>query len=104
MNGIVDPAYVSVSKWGELPSDRTLPGCLRVLVDGQAAGGAERVGESWRACWYTAGFRDQTTEHATAGEAIAAVIASGWARRLGARKASPVRWTPKARRMAGVSR
>ena len=104
MTGIVTPAFVSVSKWGEAPGDRTLPGCLRVLVDGQAAGGAERVGESWRACFYTAGFRDRITEHATADDAVAAVISSGWARRLGARKASPVRWTSKARRMARVSK
>ena len=104
MSGTVDPAYVSVSKWGELPGDRTLPGCLRVLVDGQAAGGAERVAGSWRACFYTARFRDRITEHATADDAVNAVISSGWARRLGARKASPVRWTAKARRLAGVSK
>ena len=93
-------ALVSVSAWGELPAERTLPGCLRVLVAGQSAGGVERIGQTWRACWYTAQYRDRCTEHATAAEAVAKVIASGWARHLGARKASPLRWTAKARRLA----
>jgi hypothetical protein len=48
---IVRAAAVSVSAWGELRGERTLPGCMRVLVGDQAAGGAERLGETWRACW-----------------------------------------------------
>jgi hypothetical protein len=91
-----------VSAWGELPAERTLPGCIRVLVDGQSAGGAERVGDAWRACWYTARFRDRITEHATAEQAVAAVIASGWARKLGARKSSRVTWTARARKVGGA--
>lgn len=100
-NPILQAAAVSVSAWGELRGERKLPGCVRVLVDGQSAGGAERVGQSWRACWMTAQMRDRITEHATAEEAVAAVVRSGWARRLGARKASRITWTARARRMAG---
>jgi hypothetical protein len=96
----VRAAPVTVSAWGELPAERKLPGCLRVLVDGQSAGGAEHVGGEWRACWYTAQFRDRFTEHATAEQAVATVIRSGWARKLGACKASRVNWTTKARRLA----
>ena len=91
---------VSVTAWGELRGERKLPGCLRVLVGGQAAGGAERAGQAWLACWYTAAYKDRITEHQTAEEAIAAVIASAWARRLGARKASRVHWSAKATRLA----
>jgi hypothetical protein len=99
------PAAVSVSRWGELRGDRTLPGdVLRVLVAGQAAGGAERRGDAWAACWYTAGYRDRVTEHATAEDAVRAVTRSGWARRLGARAASGVYWSERARRIAGGAR
>jgi hypothetical protein len=94
------PADVSVSVWSELPAERPLPGCLRVLVGGQSAGGVERVGDSWRACWYTAAHRDRCTVHPTAAAAVATVAASGWARHLGARKASRVTWTARARRAA----
>jgi hypothetical protein len=94
------PEPVSVTAWGELPAERKLPGCLRVLVAGQAAGGAERAGQSWLACSYTAAYRDQITEHQTAEEAIAAVLASGWARKLGARKGSRVFWSARATRLA----
>jgi len=102
---IVQPAPVSVSKWGELRGERTLPGCLRVLVGGQHAGGAEYKDGVWVACWHTAAYgrgrsSDRITEHPTAEEAVAAVVRSGWAKHLGARKASRVSWTPKARRMA----
>jgi hypothetical protein len=94
------PAHISVTAWGELPAERKLPGCLRVLVAGQSAGGAERAGQSWLACWSTAACKGRTTEHQTAEEAVAAVIASAWARRLGARKASRVSWSAKAVRLA----
>jgi hypothetical protein len=80
-----------------------MPGLLRVLVAGQSAGGIERAGESWRACWYTAGFRDRCTVYATADEAVRAVIRSGWARRLGARGASRVYWSDSARKAASRS-
>jgi len=37
-----------VTCWGELRGERPLPGVLRVLVDGQSAGGIERAGDGWR--------------------------------------------------------
>ena len=101
----VQAAAVSVSKWGELPAERTLPGCIRVLIDGQHAGGVERKRGTWVACWHTAAYgrgrsSDRITEHATAEEAVAAVVRSGWARRLGARRTSRITWTAKASRLA----
>lgn len=98
------PEPVAVKAWGELPGQRNLPGALQVLVAGQSVGGAEPVAGQWRATWYTAAFRDRFTEHATAEEAFAAVLASGFARRLGARKASRVYWSEKAKRRAGGAR
>jgi hypothetical protein len=99
------PAPVSITAWGELRAERNLPGCLRVLVGGQAAGGAERLADgTWRAVCYTAAFRDRCTEHETAEDAVRAVIRSGWARKLGARAASAVSWSAKARRRAGGAR
>ena len=98
MMNVPEPA--AVKAWGELPGQRNLPGALQVLVAGQSVGGAEPVGAEWRACWYTAAFRDRCTAHPTAEEAVAAVLASGLARRLGARKASRVYWSDKARRRA----
>jgi hypothetical protein len=95
------PEPVSVSCWGELRGDRKLPGALRVLVAGQAAGGVERSADGrWLACWYTAAFRDRCTDHATAEDAVSAVIASGWARKLGAQARSCVYWSDRARRLA----
>lgn len=99
------PAGVSVTAWGELRGERNLPGALRVLVAGQAAGGAEPRGGGWVACWYTARYGlgsscDRVTEHATAEDAVRAVIGSGWARKLGARAGSPVTWSARARRRA----
>lgn len=95
------PAQVSVSRWGDLPNERPIPGALRVLVAGQAAGGAQRTDSgTWAASWYTAAFRERVTEHATAEDAVRAVIRSGWARKLGARAASPVFWSARARRLA----
>lgn len=99
-------APVSVTVWGELAAERKLPGTvLRVLVAGQSAGGVERTGASWRACWYagmsrSGSLRDRFTEHATAEDAVRAVIRSGWARHLGARAASRVCWSDRARRAA----
>lgn len=95
---------VRVTAWGELPAERNLPGALRVLVAGQAAGGAERVGDVWRATWYTAAYRDRCTVHATAEDSVKAVIRSGWARKLGARAASPMSWSAGAKRRARDAR
>lgn len=101
MSTPVQAAPVSVRRWGEGRAERSLPGCIRVLVNGESAGGAERVGQSWRACWHTAQYRDRVTEHETAEDAVRAVISSGWARHLGARRASRVMWTRAARKLAG---
>jgi hypothetical protein len=96
------PAVASVSVWGELRAERKLPGVLRVLVAGQHAGAIERKGGAWAAYW-SAGMtrsgarRDRVTEHATVDEAVRAVVRSAWARRLGARTASRVYWTTRAR-------
>ena len=100
------PAPVAVSRWGELPAERRLPGAvLRVLVAGESAGGTERKGSVWVACWSagltrSGAMRDRISEHPSAEEAVRAVIRSGWARRLGARASSPVHWTAQARRVA----
>jgi hypothetical protein len=97
---------ISVTAWGELPAERKLPGALRVLVAGQAAGGAERRGDVWIACWYaglgrSGQLRNRVTEHTSAEEAVRAVIRSVRARRLGARAASPVSWSARTTRLAG---
>jgi hypothetical protein len=98
---------VSVTAWAELATRgfAKLPGCLRVLVDGQSAGGCERKGDVWVAYWYTGmsgsgRMRDRQTEHATAEEAVKAVTRSPWARRLGARASSRVYWSAKAAKLA----
>lgn len=102
----VAAAPVSVTVWGELRGERKLPGTvLRVLVAGQSAGGVELVDGAWRATWYAAPtragtMRDRCTEHATAEDAVRAVVRSAWGRRLGARAASRVAWSAKARRAA----
>jgi len=98
MTNVPEPA--AVKAWGELPGERNLPGALHVLVAGQSAGGVESVGDQWRACWYTAAFKDRCTAHPAAEQAVAAVLASGWARKLGARKASRVYWSDKAKHRA----
>ncbi len=94
------PEPIAVTCWGELPAERPLPGVLRVLVAGQHAGAAERTGSAWVAYWYTASSRDRLTEHPSAEEAVKAVIRSGFARRLGARAASHVHWSDRARHAA----
>jgi hypothetical protein len=95
------PVPVAVKAWGELRGERNLPGALHILVAGQHAGGAERVGGEWLAF---AGYAERPTVHATAGEAVGAVLKSSWARKLGARKASRVYWSDKATRRAGGAR
>jgi hypothetical protein len=52
-------------------------------------------------------MRDQQSEHATAEDAVCAVVRSAWASRLGARAASQAFWSDQARRaarMAGAPR
>lgn len=98
------PAPVTVTCWGELPAERRMPGALRVLIAGESVGGAEHTPAGWVAYRHTAARRDRLTEHPTAGEAVTAVIRSGFARRLGARAASPVHWSACARRTARAPR
>ena len=100
------PAPVSVSRWGDLPAERKMPGVLRVLVAGQHAGAIEHVGGTWAAHWFagmtaSGSMRDRVTEHASADEALRAVVRSAWARRLGGRAASRVHWSDRARRVVG---
>ena len=48
MDTVSRPAAVSVTRWGDLPAERKLPGViLRVLVDGQHAGAIGRDGKTW---------------------------------------------------------
>ena len=96
-------APVSVTVWGELPAERKLPGTvLRVLVAGQHAGAAERTADGWTAQAH--GLKpSKPTAHATAEDAVRAVVRSAWARRLGARAASRVFWSDRARRAAAKS-
>jgi hypothetical protein len=107
---------VSVSAWGERRGETRPPGpaILRVLVAGQHVGAFWRDGAasrwdtcptSWVSEWYPARGPVALTvprqvQHATADEALRAVLHSGWARKLGARAASPVYWSDRANRLA----
>jgi Arc/MetJ family transcription regulator len=94
-------APARVTCWGELRGERRLPGVLRVLVDGQHAGAIERNGTTWHAARRARALgRVQVTEHPTVEDALRAVLRSGFARQLGARAASPVFWSDRARRAA----
>jgi hypothetical protein len=99
---VIPPAPVHVSRWGELRGERKRPGTvLRVLVGGQHAGTLARDGHGWQAvhqAWALAGYR--VTGCATVEEALRAVLRSGFARQLGARAASRVTWSARARRAA----
>lgn len=102
------PEPVSVSVWGELRGERKLPGrrlapVLRVLVAGQHAGAMEWDGRVWHAAQQARVLgKARETEHATAEEALRAVLRSGFARHLGARAASRVHWTARGRRAANL--
>lgn len=98
------PVPARVTVWGELRGEKRLPGVLRVLVGGQHAGaifrddGEPGVNGPWKGQVH--GLRPTpATSHGTACEALAAVLGSSWARRLGARKASRVFWSDKASRL-----
>jgi hypothetical protein len=78
-------APARVSCWGELRAERKLPGVLRVLVDGQHAGAFWREGPVWHARHQARVLgQARETEHASADDALRAVLRSGFARRLGA--------------------
>jgi hypothetical protein len=98
-------ALVTVTCWGELRGERPVAGLvLRVLVGGEHAGMIERASDGWSA-YCSPGLarssllRYRVTEHASADDAVRAVLRSGWARRLGARAASYVDWSARARRV-----
>jgi hypothetical protein len=95
------PAPVMVTRHGELRGERKVSGvALRVRVDGQYAGVLCPEGDGWHAAHQPRVLaKAVTTEHATAEEALRAVLRSGFARTLGARAASLVRWSDKARRV-----
>jgi hypothetical protein len=95
------PEPVRVTCWGELRGEKKVPGILRVLFGGQHAGAIARDGAVWHAGHQARVLGPVAeTEHATAEEALARVLRSGFARRLGARSASRVYWSDKARRVA----
>lgn len=97
------PAPVTVHRWRDLPGARKgMPaGLLCVLVAGQHAGAIAREGDGWAACHQARTLSPaRETQHATAEEALGAVLRSGFARALGARAASRVTWTGRARRAA----
>jgi hypothetical protein len=102
---VTAPEPVYVSRWGELTGERKVGGVvLRVLVGGQHAGAIAPDGDRWRASHRARTLsRPRETEHATAEEALRAVLRSGFARHLGARAASRVHWSGKARRAAARS-
>jgi hypothetical protein len=92
-------APARVSCWGELLFEKKLPGVLRVLVDGQHAGAFWQEGATWHACHQGRVLgAARETAHASPEDALRAVLRSGFARRLGARAASPVFWSDRARR------
>lgn len=94
------PRPVSVSAQGELPGEQETPGVLRILVAGQHAGTIEHDGETWRASWHARpGTPITCTGHPTAAAALAAVLRSGLARSLSARRPSRVFWSDAASRL-----
>jgi hypothetical protein len=97
------PEPASVFAWGELGGEKPLRGVLRVLVASQHAGIVARDEGAWLAESYTRRGYDQTriSRHATADDAVAAVLASTWSWKLGARKTSAVHWSAEARKVAG---
>jgi hypothetical protein len=104
------PEPVSVSVRGELRGERKLPGrrlapVLRILVAGQHAGAMEWDGRVWHAAHQARVLgKASETEHATAEEVLRAVLRSGFARHLGARAASSVHWSDRARRAVSRGR
>ena len=89
-------ADIAVRIWGEARGERQHAGVIRVLVAGEHAGAIQLGADGgWTA---EAGGPDppEPTSHATAQEALDAVARSSWARKLGARSASPVYWFCKA--------
>jgi len=73
---------------------------LRVSVAGQQVGTIERDGRVWLASWQASpGCPITQTRHPTPAGALTAVLESGFARWLGARRRSPVFWSATAARL-----
>ena len=96
----------SVTCWGELPAERPARGVLHVLIGGEHAGAVERAADGqWVASWYaglsrSGMLRGRVSAHASADDAVRAVLRSAWSRRLGGRAGSRVHWSDRARRAA----
>jgi hypothetical protein len=91
-----------VTVWGELRGEKKMRGVLRVRVGGEAAGAVYRDGPAWVSQSYTVrGYvQPQQRRHDSVHEALAIVVRSSWARKLGARAASDLHWSDRARRAA----
>lgn len=100
-------APVSVSAWGEKArrGERKLP-ALRILVAGQYVAAVWREGGTWSARYHLGSPNSYRTAeahgHETADAAVKAALRRGLARQLGARSASRVFWSEKARKLAGA--
>lgn len=96
------PQPVTVRVWGEGRGEQKHSGVLRVLVGGQAAGAVFRDGPAWVSVSYTAhgSVQPRRAEHRTVNDALAAVLRSAWARKLGARAASDLHWSDAAHKLA----
>lgn len=92
---------VSVTAWAEKArrGERRLPGVLRVLVGGQSCGAVWHEDGTWHAQAHGLKPGPQT-DHATADEALTALLRTPWARRLGARASSRIFWSAKASSLA----
>lgn len=100
-----EAAPVSVTAWSELArrGERKLP-ALRVLVAGQYVVAVWHEHGTWQARYHLGSphsYRTAETHgHETAEAAVTAALRRGLARQLGARAASRVFWSEKARKLA----
>ncbi len=84
-------APLHVATWGEtVRHGGSLPGAVRLVIGGQDAGSVYRAGSSWAA---RVTGETAATLHATAGDALTAVVLSPRGRRLGWRAASRMTFT-----------
>jgi hypothetical protein len=96
---------VHVHKWGEASYEKPLRDVVRVFIAGQHAGAVAFEDGTWHASRPRPkqSWKSIDTEHASADEALNAVLRSGFARRLGARAASRVIVTPRAQKIMARS-
>lgn len=101
MSTSLRPAPVNVHKWGEAEYEKSFPAAVRVFVAGQHAGTVYLEDGTWHAerPRPSQSWREIASEHETAEEALKAVLRSGFARRLGARAASRVFVTERAKKI-----